>query len=1092
MSVFVRVAVVVVSLVAYVSIIHGQSLPLKVYTSSDGLASSVIHDITRDSDGFLWFAARGGLTRYDGNEFVIMRFTDSPSSPLVHRFFESRDGRYFWIAADNGLYRVRRETAATAAPINEQTRPGERRLDADQVTRTSFWTVFETSDGRLIGGTAGGVFEMVDRDAPQAEFRRLEYSKTAAQEHRTAVRDLTEAPDGSLWAAADAGIVRQLPDGRWITYEIPLVIATGNESYSIVADQAGRIWASYRSGVFIIKPEPAEQLGDVADQSTRKLPIQNISIGVAGNVSLPEKPGDMAKLEFTGPNERISSTRAGRDVGSGIQAIASTSDGAIWVPTDHSLYRFENGVYQRLRDANDRPGISTRIAEDSNGDIWFGTFTGAVKYSQRGLTSYSTGSGLVDPSTFVISESSGHLMLSHGLWQTSTLGPEGFETRQLNLPSTARYLWTAYPSVPDKTGAIWALSTFGLYRFPPRASLAEEVKQTPERAETSFPILKDKGFYRAFNDRKGRIWFSAVDTPTQQRYLFRYDPSTGEWADLSTLDGFPRNKTIGSFAEDAQGNVWFGFYNVHGLLKFDGTTFKEYGVESGIPGGAVIAMLIDMKGRLWIGSNEEGITRIENLDGPQFTITRYTEKQGLTSNNVRCLVEDASGRIYAGTVRGVTQIDPEKNQTKLISTNDGLAADFVQSAYRDRDGDIWFGTSNGVSRLKTSSDDPASAPPVFITSLQVAGVPYGLSGLGQRSISGLGLDPSQNNLQIAFTAVGNALRFQYKLDGGNDNDWRASNEGRSIDFANLAPGSYSFLVRAITTNGAISDKPATVSFTIDPPVWRRWWFIALILLTVGAAAFSVERYRTVKARQINNALRGQLKAERELIRSREERFKELERVRTRIATDLHDDIGSSLTQIAVLSEVARGAASNIHADDLAHPLDRIKTVSKELVAVMSDVVWAINPQKDFLQDLIQRMRRFGSDIFSSRGIAFELIAPQSDENLQLGANIRREVFAIFKEAANNAAKYSQCTSVKCEFKVDHNQLVLKIVDNGVGFDTQTVLSEDFKPEIGGNGLVGMRRRAADLGGLLSVDSGPNAGSVISLSVPLHSQENGTA
>jgi signal transduction histidine kinase len=216
----------------------------------------------------------------------------------------------------------------------------------------------------------------------------------------------------------------------------------------------------------------------------------------------------------------------------------------------------------------------------------------------------------------------------------------------------------------------------------------------------------------------------------------------------------------------------------------------------------------------------------------------------------------------------------------------------------------------------------------------------------------------------------------------------------------------------------------------------------------------------------------------------------VQKIRTRIATDLHDDIGSSLTQIAVLTEVARGQASSFQAETLSMPLERIKNVSKELVAVMSDVVWAINPQKDYLHDLVQRMRRFASDVCAGRGIRFEFVTPEIDDSLSLGANIRREVFAIFKESVNNAVKYSECTAARAELRISADELFLQVSDNGKGFDTDEILSEDFRPEMGGNGLVNLRRRASELGGACEIRSELGAGTVITLTIPLHIHSNG--
>ncbi|HEY0386531.1 MAG TPA: ATP-binding protein, partial [Pyrinomonadaceae bacterium] len=224
------------------------------------------------------------------------------------------------------------------------------------------------------------------------------------------------------------------------------------------------------------------------------------------------------------------------------------------------------------------------------------------------------------------------------------------------------------------------------------------------------------------------------------------------------------------------------------------------------------------------------------------------------------------------------------------------------------------------------------------------------------------------------------------------------------------------------------------------------------------------------------------RAEEALQRAREERLRELERVRTRIATDLHDDIGSSLTQIVILSEVAQQQV-NGHDGELAVPLTKITSVSNELVEAMSDIVWAINPKKDHLSDLVQRMRRFASDIFSSCQIHFNFSAPQADGNIQLGANMRRELFLIFKESVNNIARHSGCTEAQIEFYEAAGSLHLKLSDNGRGFNVATV-GERADYSRGGNGLVSMQRRAEELGGSFEIASSPGEGTKTILRVPL--------
>ena len=202
---------------------------------------------------------------------------------------------------------------------------------------------------------------------------------------------------------------------------------------------------------------------------------------------------------------------------------------------------------------------------------------------------------------------------------------------------------------------------------------------------------------------------------------------------------------------------------------------------------------------------------------------------------------------------------------------------------------------------------------------------------------------------------------------------------------------------------------------------------------------------------------------------------ELERVRTRIATDLHDDIGSSLSQIAILSEVVRQKVGQDHAA-VTEPLSQITTSSSELMDTMSDIVWAIDPHKDRLTDLTQRMRRFASDVLTSRNIDFDFHEPDAHHNLNLGADVRRQVFLVCKESINNIVRHSHCTQVYIEFRVNRDSLSLIIKDNGRGFDTAH--------ESDGHGLLSMEQRAKETGGTLQITSQPGEGTVITLTMPI--------
>jgi hypothetical protein len=398
----------------------------------------------------------------------------------------------------------------------------------------------------------------------------------------------------------------------------------------------------------------------------------------------------------------------------------------------------------------------------------------------------------------------------------------------------------------------------------------------------------------------------------------------------------------------------------------------------------------DHAGRLWIGTVRGGLIRVDDpaLDHPR--AKAYTTAQGLSSNEVRCTTEDLFGRLYIGTGRGLDRLNPD-GAIEHFTTADGLAPGEPVVALRDRQGALWFGNAQGLSRWLPEPPQPSSPPPILIRGVRVRGVPQPISELGESAVPRFSLATSQNQLQFDFVSIGfrpaERPRYQYMLEGA-DAAWTPPTELRTVNYASLPPGPYRFLVRAVDPSGTPSAMPATASFTILPPYWQSWWFRLLALLACGSLLYGAHRYN------LNRLL-------------------ELERVRTRIATDLHDDIGASLSQIAILSEVLIQRSGGDQG--LSGQLSGMARSAREVLASMSDIVWAINPRHDHLRDLQQRMRRFASDMFAARNIEFVFRAPAADQDLKLSADMRREIFLVFKEAVNNAVRHSDCTHAEIDF-----------------------------------------------------------------------------
>jgi signal transduction histidine kinase len=254
----------------------------------------------------------------------------------------------------------------------------------------------------------------------------------------------------------------------------------------------------------------------------------------------------------------------------------------------------------------------------------------------------------------------------------------------------------------------------------------------------------------------------------------------------------------------------------------------------------------------------------------------------------------------------------------------------------------------------------------------------------------------------------------------------------------------------MTSDGMESVAPAEIDFTVLAPVWRRWWFVGLSVALVAAFVLAAHRYRVTQ-------------------------IVDLERMRTAIATDLHDDIGASLAQIAILSEVARVRGDSAGS---AEVLERVATLARELVDSMGEIVWSIRSQSDDWESLVVHMRAFALDVLTSRGIAFQLRTP-STNGPSMNLQTRRQLFLMFKECIHNAARHSRCTAVVAELGAGGREVTLTVEDNGVGSN-----NADRTPgRAGGTGIAGMRWRAENLGGRVQITSAAGQGCRVEIHLP---------
>jgi signal transduction histidine kinase/ligand-binding sensor domain-containing protein len=997
--------------------LQAERLPVKTYTPADGLAHNEVRRIVRDSRGFLWFCTADGLSRFDGYAFTTFGVDQGLPTSYINDFLETATGE-FWVATSGGLARFDPKGRAQSRVVfaAEARTPGpmfvvvSRDAPGSSLSATA---LSESRDGTVWVGASDGLYRL-ERANGRPSLQRIELHMPAEFPSQRIVTDLQEDARGSLWIAATDALYRRWPDGTTARYTsrdgLPDDYLT-----DLLQDREGRLWAGTRTRGFF----------QFSADDTPRAPIVL--------QSLTPSSGFPASFVFR---------------------LFETSDKRFLIATDNGLVEFFPDADQRgsrFRRYSDKDGLSdseiTAISQDLAGNLWLGTIdAGAMKVTRDGFGTYGPQDG-VGAVNAIFEDRAGRLC---------------FRSNRLGCFESGRIAWVTLAAVPGlgwvqegtlqaRTGDWWVGTDRGVYRFPSADRLAQLQDARPLSWYTTRDGLADLQVFRLFEDSHGGVWISTI--PHGGLGLARWDPLTQRVRDVTHAPELSGMGRAHAFGEDTSGNVWIGFNG--GLARYAQNTFTLFGARDGVP-GEILNIHTDRAGRVWLASGQRGLLRVDDPGAARPHFVSYTTAQGLSSNRTAVIAEDAGGHIYVGGSRGLDRIDPATGRVKHFTTADGLPSGVFLTAFSDRRGVLWFGMTGGVARLAPAADVRAASPKILIDGLRVRGEPQLVSALGEQHMSLPDLAPDRSQLQIDFVALafgsGEVLRYQYRLEGA-DGEWSPLSEQRTVTYASLSPGRYTFDVRAVNSDGVVSDHPASIAFTILRPLWLRWWFLALAALAVGLAVYSAHRYRL-------------------------KRLLDMANMRTRIAADLHDDIGANLTRIALLSEVANRTHAATQGGQVDGPLSSIANIARESVGSMSDIVWAINPKRETLLDLTRRMRQHADEIFRLRGIGLRFEARGEKDDLRLGIDVRRDLLLIFKEVVNNAARHSGCSRVDIGFHVEGARLVLVVVDNGRGFDASQ--------ESEGEGLVSMTRRAHKLNGSLEITSRVGAGTTVTVSVPASS------
>ncbi|MDR9364796.1 MAG: two-component regulator propeller domain-containing protein [Balneolaceae bacterium] len=860
-----------------------------------------------------------------------------------------------------------------------------------------------------------------------------------------------------------------------------------NDVHALFQDSEGTIWVGTEFGISILRGDTLVTPSSVSHLN--EYPVISITEDQEGNFWFGTESNGAWILEKNGNLVSVNETM-GISM-QWVQTIYSASDGTIWIGSRGGLARINDDQVRYHSTENGLPDNRIRhITGDDFGRIWIGTFSGLVKYENGNLSIYDRSDGLLDEKIQTITVED-----RNRVWLGTEIGVSLFDgrnfqnyTRAEGVPGTI-----VQSSLLDHEGNMW-FGTLGggmciyvgdyFQSFNIENGLTNNVitgfAEGPNGdvwiatygggllrhdGESFQPYdesdgLVDNIVFSFLLDSQNRFWigtrggisiyedgqFNTVspdrfpfgmvrkiyeDVEKDEYWIATYESGVIQlqeegYIQHHTENGF-LNNTVMDIKRDEQGNYWFATYG--GVAMYDGEQFEYLTMAEGLPSNGVIHIHIDHNGDKWF-STFNGVAK---YDGESIERLSQSEQIDLITYFT---IQDLENQYWVGTNRGLYRLNPDElleaentlerlQSFRVYNKNQGLIANELNAgaSYVASDGTIWLGTVEGLSHFYPSEIREINAPPgIEFEEVMVSG--RMINPKGQHDF-----DNDENFVQISYSGLSyeapDQIFYEYRMRG-LDQGWQITTE-RTIRYPSLSPGEYEFQLRAYNADGFVSAKRARFSFDIAYPYYLQWWFFVLIILViVGLILFSIRYFRIKK--QVD-----------------------IERMRVQIASDLHDDVGSSLTELALQTDFLQAVTSG---DDVKKTLKQLGKHSRKIVSSLDDIVWSIDSRNDTAGDLTDRMQDYVNQVFVNGEVSVFYDFENLRMHEKLPVDVKENIYLIFKEAINNIVKHSNASRIDIRFSFSGKSYTLEIHDNG------TKIKNDRKT---GQGLRNMKMRADRIG-----------------------------
>lgn len=963
---------------------------------------------------------------------------DGLPNNVVIAMTQTRDG-YLWLGTLNGLVRF---DGLHFTVFDEHNTPG---LNSGRIV-----CLFEDSRHNLwIGTETAGVAILKDGQvSPVLE--------TGSGDRERSLAAICEDAEGTVWLYLANGDVWRCQEGQQPRpFGQP---RNPSRTHALIAENPGPVW--------IGADRLQRGIGRVSSTPSLVLPLdESLDVPVTNRLSF----------------------------------LLASQHGGYWRLADGLIRKYRtNQIERELAPYPWSSGATvTAACEDRQGNLVVGTLGAGLFWfdSEGNATSLSTNQGLSH--NFILSV----LVDREGaLWVGTDGGGLNRVKRQVfDVLDETRDLVVQSAS-PDGEGGLWiGYNNGGITHWREDSASRHDMRKMPvfsvlvEPSRTAWAGTAGLGLWQLANpSNNGRFQFvsgpmgitAEITALHQDRHgilwmgtrggLLRHEGS--EWQMFTTSNGLPSD-AVRAIADDAEGNLWIGTAG-GGLARLRDGAFSTFHKTDGLPSEDISSVFVDAEGVLWVGTVGSGLGRFHAGKW-----SRFTTSEGLVSNNLGYLIEDGHGYLWIGSNRGLMR-------ARKKALNDfalGLAKSVPLRAYgrpdgmptrectsgsqpgacSTPDGKLWFPTIKGLAFIDPFQLHPnTNPPPVIIQSVLIDGQPQNTNALRLNWPSEITVPAGKEHLEIHYTSLNLAAaeraRFRYRLEG-RDTAWTEVGNIREVHYPKLDPGHYVFRVAACNEDGVWNESGASLSLILEPPFWSRWWFRpALAASLLGAISGAVYYVSTQRLRRQLERLRQQ---------------EALEKERARIARDIHDQLGASLTQVTLLGEFVESDKDS-PSDVEAHARQICQT-ARDTTRVLDEIVWTVNPSNDTLDGLVTYICKYAQDYLAVAGVRYRLDVPVQLPARSLPPELRHNVFLAAKEAITNVVRHAKASAALIRLKLEPRAFILEIEDNGRGLG-----GLDEKAAATRNGLRNMRKRMEDIGGAFTMTAAPEGGALIRLSAPL--------